>query len=95
MHILNTPRLHESYHHVVNWYRVAVTELQSENSAVSNEFPLLELISMDSSLLNHRILLVHRYLTGLVSGVSNPMNQVALSMGVFTTESQEEGHIYQ
>ena len=85
MNILNTPSLHASCQHVVNWGYVAVMKVQAGNRAVANEVPPLELISMDTPLLNHRMLLVHRDLTGLVDGAPNSMNHVALSMSAFTT----------
>ena len=76
MHILNTPPLLASCQNVVNWGRVAVMEVQAANSVVANEVLTLELISMDESLINHRMLLVQRYLQGIFSVTSNSMNQV-------------------
>ena len=49
-------------------------EVQVANSAVANEVPPLDLISMDAYLLNHRVLMFQRDLPGLFSGASNPMN---------------------
>ena len=74
---------------------MAFTEVQASNIAVDNEVPPLELISMYASLLNHRMLLVQRELPGLVSGASNPINQVALSMGESTREAWDSIRISQ
>ena len=56
-----------------------VMEFQETNSAVANAVPPLEIIGMDASLINHRMLLVHRDLPGLVSGASSHMNKVYLT----------------
>ena len=70
---------------VINWFHVVVVEVKTENSVVSNEVPHLEIIFMDASLLNHKMMLVQRYLKGLVACASNTMNPFALSMVAFTT----------
>ena len=69
--------------------------MPAANIAVANEVPPLDLISMDAYLINHRVLMFQRDLPGLVSGASNPMNQVALFMGAFATEAQEARRISQ
>jgi hypothetical protein len=90
VHILNTPVLNAACQHVVNWGRAAITEVQAANSTVVNEVTPLDLIVMDAPLLNSRLQLIHRDLTGLVApGGPNPMNQVAQAMGAFTTEARE------
>ena len=55
----------------------------------------MKLISMCASMLNHRMLLIQIDLLGIVIGASNPMDQVALVMGAFTTESRESRRISQ
>ena len=42
-------------------------EVQAANSAVANEFPPLDIISMDASLLNHKVMMFQRDLPGLVT----------------------------
>ena len=47
---MNTLPLYAFCHHLVNWGRAEVTEVQAANSSVSNEVPPLDLIRMDLSL---------------------------------------------
>ena len=68
-------------------------QVQAANSVLANEVSPLELIIMHASLPNQRMLLVQRYLSGLVAIASDHLNQVALAVGAFTTEAQESRRI--
>jgi hypothetical protein len=95
VHILNIPTLTAACQHVVNWGRVALTEVQAANGLVANEVTPLDLVGMDGTLLNHRMQFVQRDLPGLVAGSGDPMNQVAQAMGAFTTEAREARRVAQ